>query len=561
MPLRIDRTRNFFAPVVSEDLSQDKFRKHLDLVNWMHTMTGVVSDQPGAPVVTDYYRAGFTFVITSLKEMMRQFFEREMKDADMPKIDQALHDIWYGAGAAVGADTKPADGEADREFYEAYKARITKQINGDPKTRNIAKLLAIAFLPGIAENCRCSEQEFVQLVQQIEPDLFDALDLGTSDLPAEFVESLGTSKKHEQQAYREFHRKHQGKWLKQRPKMPDFSATIAGGVLAIGKHVSGKVAALFRGKKKPDGREVTLDTMWQGVDPEGRNREKPEPAGNMIGALAKKFGEAVLGKVVERKKDNKPARPRKAHPVAAEAGVNQPKLRDAFSRTLFHIMNLDPALTKKLGLTLTTRTLAPGETLIRQGGDPGKIFVVYGVTQGKLCVVRRGHDGTESGIPGADIGTADGAKTLGEISMYRRMKHREESPQATATVRAELSEQPTVVQMVEVSPEQYKALTHEDSRYRRWVTQSIAMTVHERLSSNANADFVGLMSKLLEAMRDGSAAESVDDVIGRLEASAGSEEGEQVQLAAVIRDLRLYKDLTAETSKYRTREVENGSKA
>jgi hypothetical protein len=523
---RIERTEKFFTPLIFGGKSKKHLQRHVDFVNLMHEQAGVVTEEDGSPDVTPYYQASFTFVIGSLSEMMHRFFEREMDGANMKNIDKALHDIWYkAAGQLAGATKIPVDPAAHRAFYEDMKARVTQRLEGDEKGRDMAKCIALSFIPKIADISKDSEQDIIKLIEELEPDLFRLLDLSNTELPKEFQRYLTTTKPEILKSYVKFHKLHANGWSPERPHVPDLGVAILKG---IGKGISRKVRSLFVKKEKPDPRAAMLDEMWNSIDP---NRDvEPEQTSSLLHWGIGKVRSSIQQMFGDRKT--------KTEPIPEEITPQQTGGRDPFARTLFHIVNQDPKLCEEQKIAITTVTLEPGKALTTFDEDPKKMFVIYS-TDGSLEVCRPDQFGEEEVHATVTNGHA---VTIGEISMQKRFSNGKGPIAATATVRA--GKEGATLRLIELTPGQYGALL--ESGHARWVRHAIKTTIQRRLKLYENKKLVGRMEAVVEALLEDRDEGGLRELIQELEQHTAEteDEAQRKHLEQLINDLQLYAKLT-----------------
>ncbi len=169
---RIGRTRDFFLGSMVHNRMQDID----DFVNLVHELAGVCDrDASGEIGVTPYYEQSFLYVLSSLIERMRDYYERELRirreSEEGRRLAKDLCDFWYGIAHRVGLHRRPEGVEGHEAFVATHESRIIPEMEGDASTQEKIHGMAERFLPMVAKISNTSQAEFVELLQSVRPTL------------------------------------------------------------------------------------------------------------------------------------------------------------------------------------------------------------------------------------------------------------------------------------------------------------------------------------------------------------------------------------------------------
>lgn len=173
---RIARTRDYFLKSLLEFRLDDV----VDMVNLMHEINGVVKPDAEGVAVDPYYEEAFCYVLSSLIDRMRDYYEHELHiprmrggkpNPEFQRISSALCDLWYGVARQMGLRRRPATVEDHDRFVAAHEARSHREMEEDPGLQDKASEMAANFLPKIAKLANTSQAEVVETIRRLRPDL------------------------------------------------------------------------------------------------------------------------------------------------------------------------------------------------------------------------------------------------------------------------------------------------------------------------------------------------------------------------------------------------------
>jgi CRP-like cAMP-binding protein len=169
---------------------------------FVHRIAGVVkTGLDGKPEVIDYYKDSFTYVLSSLIDRTRDFYEYELgikRDSDEGrKIAKDLCEFWYGVGQQAGLRQGPATVEDHDKFVEAHEARIFREMRASPSMQAKASLMAGRFMRSIAEYSNSSEDAVAKLMIKLRPEtLGHLLGIDSREWPTEQIRARPSERKH-----------------------------------------------------------------------------------------------------------------------------------------------------------------------------------------------------------------------------------------------------------------------------------------------------------------------------------------------------------------------------